>query len=242
MRKLWLKFSCIFLVVLMIYPEQISANSAPPPTMTMVVENIDEDIDLELFLPDRDKVSINKNREEGKNIYEIYIPRDIQQEELAGAKFLFSRNQDSVAELPFPKEVKNAYAGTWRLDFETGEMRRDSPLDGQWPYVVVSLITTLIVEGFFFFIFGYREKKSWKVFLLVNLISQAVLHTLLFSSIFFYWIFDLSRFEVLIFLGEATVMSLLIKEKKRPVTLIYSLIANIFSFYMGFLVMMLLPI
>lgn len=34
------------------------------------------------------------------------------------------------------------------------------------------LIPTLLIEGVLLYVFGYRSKKSWKRFLLVNLITQ----------------------------------------------------------------------
>ena len=109
------------------------------------------------------------------------------------------------------------YNNTFTLDLSNQTL---SP--GYAPFrstLLVSLrvVLTLLLEGLVFFLFGFRQKKSWLIFLAVNLVTQGVLNIWLdlISTPSGYLIFALILGEVIVFVVEMIAFPLLVKEKKR---------------------------
>lgn len=109
-----------------------------------------------------------------------------------------------------------------------------------------TLIPTLLIEGAMLPLFGYREKRSWLVFLVVNVVTQIGLHLacnlLMGSSVMnlsFYWLFYLFLLipEVVIWCVEAVSYALLLREKDftRWRAVGYAFAANIASYALTFL-------
>jgi hypothetical protein len=107
------------------------------------------------------------------------------------------------------------------------------------------IVLTLAIEAAVFFAFGYREKKSWIVFIVVNLVTQGILNVNLAnvsnpldSYVIFYLIFG----EALVFLVETAVFLILITESRRWITFLYVMSANLLSLIVGGLLISILPV
>lgn len=109
-----------------------------------------------------------------------------------------------------------------------------------------TLIPTLLIEGAMLLLFGYREKRSWLVFLVVNVVTQIGLHLacnlLMGSSVMnmsFYWMFYLFLLipEIVIWCVEAVAYALLLRERDftRRRAVGYAFAANIASYALTFL-------
>ncbi len=145
--------------------------------------------------------------------------------------------------LPLPN-VMNTYNNVFTLDFKTMTLT-----EGTLPFrgallVAMRVALTLILEGIAFYLFGFREKRSWIAFLVINLITQGGLNAILSSSPFSngYAIMGLALLEILVFLIEIPAFLIAVKEKKWWQRLIYALSANMLSLFLGGALITYLPI
>ncbi len=132
-------------------------------------------------------------------------------------------------------------------DWQANTLTYVTPTPLYWAaQFAATLIPTLIVEGLILFLFGYREKRSWLVFLVVNVVTQIGLHLacnlLMGSSVMnlgFFWLFYLFLLipEVVIWCIEAAAYALLLRERDltRRRAVGYAFAANIASYALTFL-------
>lgn len=108
--------------------------------------------------------------------------------------------------------------------------------------LALQIILTLILEGIVFYLFGYRKKKSWLIFLALNLISQGILYIWLAQintnalqrfTQSGYLILPLIFGEILVFLAELIGFLVFVNEHPRSKTAAYVITANLFSLIAG---------
>lgn len=102
-----------------------------------------------------------------------------------------------------------------------------------------TLVPTLIIEGILLWLFGFRAKRDWLVFLIVNLVTQAGLHLWVAenlvvngSSAFQYLVLLVA--EVPILFLELAVYVFLLKEHSRLRRAAYAACANVASYALGY--------
>lgn len=106
-----------------------------------------------------------------------------------------------------------------------------------------TLIPTLIIEGLVLWLFGFRAKRSWLVFLCVNVVTQIALHLFcaaLNTSVMnmaFFWMFYLFLLipELVIWGVEAAAYAALLPEYSRGRRVGYAFAANILSYVVSYL-------
>ena len=103
-----------------------------------------------------------------------------------------------------------------------------------------TLVPTLIIEGILLWLFGFRAKRDWLVFLVVNLVTQAGLHLWIGSGAMaagshplYYLVLIVA--EVPILLVELVVYVFLLKEHSRLRRAAYAACANIASYALCYL-------
>ena len=103
-----------------------------------------------------------------------------------------------------------------------------------------TLVPTLIIEGILLWLFGFRAKRDWLVFLMVNLVTQAGLHLWIAAdlvsigdSALQYLVLLVA--EVPILLVELAAYVFLLKEHSRLRRAAYAACANIASYALGYL-------
>jgi hypothetical protein len=104
---------------------------------------------------------------------------------------------------------------------------------------------TLIIEGIVFFLFGYRRKRSWLVFIIVNLVTQGILNIWLagnYSPLNNYLIFSLIGGEIVVFIVEIIAFLILVKEHGRLRTASFVVLANLLSLIAGGYLITVLPV
>ena len=110
-------------------------------------------------------------------------------------------------------------------------------------HFATTLVPTLIVEGLVLWLFGFRSKRSWVVFLCVNVVTQIVLH-LICNAIgvpvmqaAFFWMFYLFLLvpELVIWGVEAAAYAALLPEHSRSRRVGYAFAANILSYAVSYL-------
>ena len=102
-----------------------------------------------------------------------------------------------------------------------------------------TLLPTLLIEGVLLFLFGYRSKKSWYSFLLVNLITQGGFSVYLAVSVLqnganaWMTIFFYLPIEIVITLVELLLYRRLLTEKSKARAAVYAITANVCSAAFG---------
>lgn len=126
-------------------------------------------------------------------------------------------------------------------DYASNTITRSTSTVGYYLAQFLStFIPTLVVEGILLWLFGFRSRRSVVVFLVVNLVTQAVLHILLGSAVLavgahYLYYLVLLPVEVLIWLAEAVAYGLLLRGQKPGRRVGYAICANAASYAAGFL-------
>jgi hypothetical protein len=123
-------------------------------------------------------------------------------------------------------------------------------IKGKYPFrsvilVSMRLLLTLLIEGIIFYLFRYRKRQSWLVFLGINLITQGMLNIWLnsVSSLMTnYLIITLIIGEIFVFIAEMMAFPIFIKEHRKRRIIIFVMVANLLSLIAGGYIIELLPV
>lgn len=104
-----------------------------------------------------------------------------------------------------------------------------------WIYLWLALLLTLVLEGIIFFLFQYRQRSFWEIFLYVNVASNVLLNVIVYLlrgiiidiPAYYYMVV----LEVVVIISEWKVYCLFFPNKKK--LLLITIIANVFSFMIG---------
>lgn len=142
-----------------------------------------------------------------------------------------------AVEVPYTRE----FVGNIVYDWQANTVREATPAPLRFlARLAATLIPTLIIEGLIFWLFGFRERRSWLVFLLVNTATQTGLHLAVGSTLaeagwhFLNYSLTILIPELVIWAAEAAAYALLLKEHDRSRRIGYALAANIASFVLGY--------
>lgn len=129
-----------------------------------------------------------------------------------------------------------AYRNIYSLDYENKQLKSGESMIRSIKMVGVRVIITILIEGLIFYLFGFRDRRSWKIFFLVNIVSQAginiwinSLNTLSAYSLTMAYIF----MELLVVVLEPIAYMRFLKEASRLKVLSFGLVSNLASLYMG---------
>ncbi|HHY82591.1 MAG TPA: hypothetical protein GX505_07915 [Clostridiales bacterium] len=224
----------------------IYANSAEPPGFTVIVSNPPDDLSLSLLLPggsQSDAIVLPKEQKAWETYYRFFYhlspSRDFN---LADAVLIVESSEQSF-ECPIPGDTFKEYNNLLTLDLNTKTLKiGQSPL--RVPILVaLRVVLTLHIESAVFFLFGYREKRSWMAFLAINIITQTFLNAMLTGpGISSYWMFGYIFMEILIIIAEMIAFTSIVKEHKRFRTAMYTIAANLASLILGGLLITYLPV
>jgi len=121
---------------------------------------------------------------------------------------------------------------------------------GRYPFrqvllVSIRVLLTLVIEGIIFYFFKFRQKRSWFIFLAMNLVTQGALNIWLNnggSVMPNYLIFNLVIGEFFVFIAEIIALPIFINEHDEKYTIIYAFIANVVSLIAGGYIISVLPV
>jgi hypothetical protein len=208
------------------------ANSPAPPTISIIVSSPPDDLQLSVGTEAPQKI-IDKPFEK---FYTFYLKFDeINQ---INTSTLTISTGGNIFEIEFPNLQR--YNNIFRLDIQSRALIPGASGFRVFQFSFITIILTLLIEGLIFFFFGYRHKRSWIVFLAVNLITQGILYFWLNASSYplvnSYLggvIISLIAGEILVFIIEIATFLSLINERSRWLTLLYVILANIASLIAG---------
>lgn len=238
-----MKHILLILLMVSILLISINANAAEPPAIIFIVS----------FPPDDLTLSVEYH--DGTEIVIVKLQKTIKYKETQFQLFRYDiKAQDNLTiivesneknyTLPISAKYLSSYNNVITLDFKNQTIS-----DGQSTFRSILLVSmrvgfTLILEGLILFLFGYKNKSSWILFLILNLITQGLLniglHNLglnsysLFLSLIFY--------EFIIYIVETIICVILLKEHSKARAVIFSLTANTTSYILGGLLITFLPV
>ena len=103
---------------------------------------------------------------------------------------------------------------------------------------------TLLIESAIFWLLGFRERRTWLIFLIMNLITQGVLNLMLATNPVSasYVIFGLIFGEIFVFIVEWIVTLSLIKEHNQAKRFVTVSLSNFASLILGGYLISILPV
>lgn len=235
----------VLMTLLLLFPVFFStahANSAEPPCFTILVSNPPEDLTLSVRLTSEDgqksEVTLTSHRKAWETYYRLFyhmLPDFTEKgnEALEGTVLIVSSDRKSF-ECPLPADAFKFYNNLMTLDLRSETLTVGQPAYRVPLLTAMRVILTLLIEGLVFYLFRYREKRSWILFLVVNLITQIGLNTQFSGpSTSGYWVISYLFLEILIFITEAILFCCFAKEKKKLRGFLYAITANLASLLLG---------
>jgi hypothetical protein len=217
------------------------ANSAPPPTIIIIVPNAPSDLEI-IIEPQTIKGTRTNNLVESYFAFYAFNMK-------SGFDTVKVTTGDNTFEVTLNLDIpsKAFYTTVLTLDLDSHSLTSKNPsVVRSVSLLSLQIILTLIIEGIVFFLFGFRKKRSWLVFLILNLLTQSILFTLLALGQGVppngYIIFGLIFGEILVFVIEMVGFQVFIKESSRVRTGVYVLVANLASLIAGGFIIMALPV
>ena len=124
------------------------------------------------------------------------------------------------------------------VDWAARTAKTPSPAMAYALQFLCTLLPTLLIEGLLLFAFGYRSKRSWRVFLLVNLVTQGGFAAYLAVTVLNHGVSGWSLIfyipiEVIITLVELLLYRRLLTEKNKARAAVYAIAANLCSAVFG---------
>ena len=222
------RFFIVLIVLATVLALPSFANSAEPPGFTIVVSNPPQDLQLQLYVEvnGEQKECILTTVERGwERYYRFYYHDQIHSfafgdvSELSWTIVTVSNGKESRFAVPTARLEQ--YSNILTLD-----LNKDSLIIGEreWrtPLLIAARIAlTILIEGAIFYLFGYREKSNWILFIICNLITQTFLNASFggVNNDLYYWQFVFIACEIFIFIAETLLYAFAFKEKgvKRAV-------------------------
>jgi len=235
----------LFVIVLLLLlaglsPSVCLANSAQPPSIAIIVQNPPDDMEITLESNEDLRFSeFGRNDLLFGSVFTLYSPAL-----KTGTYSIKVTTGGTTTSISLPAPVQ-AYNNLYTLSLGDMTVSTGKSVIRTITIVTLRVLSTLLIEGLIFFGFGFRQKRSWLIFLTVNLLTQGVLFGLMSTTEYpmnSYLILSLIFWEIIITVIELTLFMIFINEKRRWLTGIYVFIANLLSLYAGGWLLMLLPI
>ena len=235
LKKFWLLL-VVLTLSLMVFTPVCSGNLAEPPSILIIVTAAPED--MEIILGDG---IIKANRED--KAFESYFT--FYSHELRSSNYMLTVTTGDISFEIRLDEPPQSYNNIYTLDLKTRTLKHGEAWGRSVSLILLRLLLTLLIEAVIFYLFGYRSKKSWLVFLAVNVVTQGILNIWLgvaFIPLNNYMIFALILGEILVLFIELIVFLIFIKERHRLLTAAFVILANLASLLLGGLLIKLLPV
>jgi hypothetical protein len=202
------------------------ANAAEPPSIFIIAPNAPDDLEISIGLENIKARRTDKLTES----YFAFYSADLKSANYTVKVSTGGKTFETVLDIPL-KSHNNIFT----LNIENETLTPGKSLTRTLSLLSFRIILTLLIEGIVFFLFGYRSKKSWLIWVIVNLITQGALNIWLngiATPLNNYLIFSLVLGEIAVFVVEMAAFLILIKER-RVITSLYVIVANVLSLFAG---------
>lgn len=236
---------CACVLFLMLVPAA-SANSAEPPRLVVIVNSPPADLTLSLRFEDggmQEAVELYRNQTAWEAQYSFSYGMVSSFRPSLENVTLIAVSGGKTFECPLPVSMLDSYDNVITLDFEKQTVTNGQTFARSFTLVSMRVILTLIIEGLVFLAFGYRQKRSWLAFFIINLITQGALNIALNLSISgSYYMLALIVYEFLVLIIELIAFTLIIKEHGKGRTVGYVFLSNLCSLFLGGVLIAYLPV
>lgn len=245
------KFAAFVLAVLflvLLLPVDVYANAAQAPCLTVLTVNAPDDLEITLTYSDGTVTEAKRLRSERRG-WETYFrldalyPLDYSKETMNTAVLTVSC-VDYTFDCSLPDGAQRQYNNLVILDAEAQTVRVGT-YPGRYAVIVaMRVLATLILEGIVFFLFGLRERRSWGMFVLINLLTQTFLNFAFAGADYetYMLMFLYAAVEIVVFLVEMSAFPIAVREQSRKRMVVYALVANLISLYVGGLLLSYMPV
>lgn len=226
----------ITIVLLMNIVNVSYGNSTEPPSIMIIVQNVPKDLEISIGKDN----SFTKAKEIDKVLekYYVFYYREIKEV----SKCTLNVKTDNLTyEIDF-KMPLHIYRNIYTLNLGSQTLTPGKSISRSITLVSMRVILTLIIEGGVFYLFGFRDRNSWIIFLIINLITQGALNIWIngLFPIQTYWFIGLIALEILIVIVEGIVILSCIKEHRKN-KLLFVISANFLSLVVGGYILTVLP-
>ena len=245
-QKFW-TFALAMLMLALLLPVDVAANAAEPPCMTVVVVNAPDDLEISLHHTDGTEVEalrLNAFYRSWETYYRFFYDHTAPYEKVDLQNLILTA---STAEGSFDCVISagslKSYNNLFLLDPEDQTLTAGL-YPGRYALIVtIRVLTTLIMEGVIFALFGYIEKRSWIRFLIINLFTQAGVNIALAGvSYDSYALLAYILVEIFVILTELIAFPSAVRERGTIRAIVYVLVANLISLYVGGLLISYMPV
>lgn len=255
------KVLCVIAAVVfcLAVPVPASANSAGLPYLTILVENPPAGLELSLTVESegtQKTYPIEGERILWEGCYRFYnhlwSPWAAEDAAQPTAVLEVDTGEESFS-LPVEPQGFSFEGNVVTLDLRNQRLLYDQPWWRTPLLIGLRMVLTLALEGAVFWLFGYRQRRSWLVFLAVNLVTQlgVNLAVLSLANPFFnlsegaialmFW-FVYLPVELLVLVVEIVAFRLLLREHTKGRAAGCAAAANLLSWGLGGLLLACLPI
>ena len=228
-------FAILFLSLM--FASDTKANSAEPPMVWVLIPGTYDHIEGILVVDSMViKGWVNENKTETYiRFYYSSIPDFNRQEPIDGSDATFFITLDNKQYMIQADIRGSGYNDLYTFDASNLRLIKGKTFARDATLVSLRLFSTLILEGLVFFIMGFRARRTWLLFLLVNLLTQGFLNILLNSDRpeNVYMLFVLMIAEVVIIVVEEAVLLFTVNEGKSLKLIGTVLLANLLSLFLG---------
>ena len=245
-QKFW-TFALAMLMLALLLPVDVTANAAEPPCLTVVVVNAPDDLEISLHHTDGTEVEalrLNAFYRSWETYYRFFYDHTAPYEKVDLQNLILTA---STAEGSFDCVISagslKSYNNLFLLDPEDQTLTAGL-YPGRYALIVtIRVLTTLIMEGVIFALFGYIEKRSWIRFLIINLFTQAGVNIALAGvSYDSYALLAYILVEIFVILTELIAFPSAVRERGTIRAIVYVLVANLISLYVGGLLISYMPV
>ena len=143
-----------------------------------------------------------------------------------------------VSDILNRRVLQSSVTVNWSDDTSAVTVSVPSTIPGYLLQFLATLVPTLLIEGALLFSFGYRSRRSWLVFLLVNLVTQGGFALYLAVTVLNHGVSGWSLLfylpiELIITVVESLLYRRLLTEKGKGRAMGYAIVANIHSATVG---------
>ncbi|MDR1688865.1 MAG: hypothetical protein LBS21_09695 [Clostridiales bacterium] len=228
------------------FSQTVFANSAEPPALTILVSFPADDLELSIRFANgsvTEAVQLKKEQKAWEVYYRFFYSMNGSQRESLEGAVLVAKSSEKSFECPMPEASFNTFNNLLTLNVESESVSSGQSLFRAFLLIAMRVVLTLLIEGFIFHLFGYRSAASWWVFFAANLLTQGALNIAISGpNLSSYWFIGFVLFEIIIFIAEALIFALAVKERKKSRAVLYTLTANLFSLVLGGALISYLPV
>jgi hypothetical protein len=238
-----MKRPLIFLLIILsaLLPVLLSppcyANSAEPPSIVIVVAHAPKDLAITL---EPEGVPARRTDKMIESYFTFYRTSLKSSPEYTFKVTTGGKTFEVRLDAPLDR-----YNNIFTLNLKDQTLVPGNSISREIGLTALRILLTLAIEGVVFFLFGYRSKRSWIVFLAVNLVTQVFLNIWLLGNtapLDSYIILTLFFGEAFVFVAELAAFLILLKEHGRLRTVLYVMAANLLSLILGGYLIVALPV